>query len=81
MPRNSSEDLKWLIVYVTLSRVRSLAQLRTVGLDSKVKDIIEGGAPEAVVAAFGALLETKHAATKVACQSARAALGWPAAAP
>ena len=80
MPRNSGEELQWLIVYVTLSRVRSLAQLRTVGLDSKIKNIIEGGAPEAVVAAFSTLLEPKHAATKAACQNARVALGWPAAA-
>jgi hypothetical protein len=45
MPRRADEDIRWLIVYVLLSRVRSLARLRSVGLSPKIRKIIEGGPP------------------------------------
>ena len=60
---------KWLIVYVILSRPRSLATLTPVGLTDKVCGIIEQGPPEELVATFhklfdGKLKETKSAAAQ-----------------
>ena len=31
MPKRADDDIKWLIVYVMLSRVRSLESLRSIG--------------------------------------------------
>ncbi len=39
---------------------------------------IEGGPPEDIVEAFDDLFTPKIAATKIACASARAEMGWPA---
>ena len=41
MPRRADDDIKWLIVYVLLSRVRSLACLRSFGLTPRIRKIIE----------------------------------------
>ena len=46
LPRQADHDIRWLIVYVLLSRVRSLSSLRSVGLTSKIREVIEGGAPQ-----------------------------------
>ena len=58
-PQRCSDTIKWLIVYVILSRPRSLAQLKSVGLTSKVREIIEQGPPEDLVANFNKLFEGK----------------------
>ena len=42
MPKRADDDIKWLIVYVMLSRVRSLSRLRSIGLSPKIRKIIEG---------------------------------------
>ena len=63
-PQRCSETIKWLIVYVMLSRPRSLAGLRSVGLTTKIKEIIEQGPPEDLVSNFKKLFETKMRDTK-----------------
>jgi len=63
-PQRCSETIKWLIVYVMLSRPRSLAGLRSVGLTTKIREIIEQGPPEDLVANFKKLFETKMRDTK-----------------
>ena len=63
-PQRCSPTVKWLIVYVMLSRVRSLATLQSVGLTSKVRDIIEQGPPEELVATFHKLFDGKIEKTK-----------------
>ena len=40
MPRRADDDIKWLIVYVMLSRVRSLSSLKSTHLNDKIRDII-----------------------------------------
>ena len=47
-----------------LSRPRSLAALKSVGLTSKVRDIIEQGPPEELVATFHKLFDGKIEKTK-----------------
>ena len=71
-PRRVSATIKWLIVYVMLSRPRSLAQLRSVGLSKRVLEVIEAGPPEELVANFGKLFQDKIEATaKLARQEAK----------
>ena len=49
--------MKWLIVYVILSRPRSLATLTSVDLADKVRAIIEQGPPEDLVVTFHKLFD------------------------
>ena len=63
-PQRCSDTIKWLIVYVMLSRPRALACLRSVGLTSKVRDIIEQGPPEDLVSNFKKLFDGKIKDTK-----------------
>ena len=77
MPRRADDDIKWLIVYVLLSRVRSLSTLRSVGLDAKIRRIIEGGPPTMLAENFERLFRGKITNTKAAAAAAKASLGWP----
>ena len=63
-PQRCSDAIKWLIVYVMLSRPRSLASLQSVGLTEQVRDIIERGPPEELVANFHKLFDGKIKDTK-----------------
>ena len=54
----------WLIVYVILSRTRALASLRSVGLTDQVRDVIEQGPPEELVATFHKLFDGINTDTK-----------------
>ena len=63
-PQRCSDTIKWLIVYVMLSRPRALASLQSVGLTDKVRNIIEKGPPEDLVANFHKLFDAKIKATK-----------------
>ena len=71
-PQRCSSTVKWLIVYVMLSRPRSLATLTSVGLTDKVRAIIEQGPPEELVATFHKLFDGKIKETKsLAAQAAK----------
>ena len=63
-PQRCSPSVKWLIVYVMLSRPRSLAKLTSIGLTDKVRAIIEQGPPEELVANFRKLFDAKIEETK-----------------
>ena len=63
-PQRCSPTIKWLIVYVMLSRPRSLATLQSVGLTEKIRNIIEAGPPEDLVANFRKLFDAKIKRTK-----------------
>ena len=43
LPNRLMLEQKWLAVYVALSRVRNLKSLRSIGLNKKIKHIIEWG--------------------------------------
>ena len=77
MPRRMDNEVKWLMVYVMLSRVRSLDLLASFGLNDKIREIMESGPPENLVGNFDRLFGDKAKATKVAARKAREALGWP----
>jgi hypothetical protein len=76
LPPRLEHDIKWLICYVILSRVPSLKQLVSIGLSSKIRDIIEGGPPEGLVQCFHTLFADKIKETKVAALEAKRRLGW-----
>jgi len=77
MPRRADEDIKWLIVYVMLSRVRSLANLKCVGLSNKIRKIIEGGPPAMLAQNFERTFRAKIKNTQEASAAAKAYLEWP----
>ena len=58
-PQQCSGTIQWLIVYVMLSRPRSLSTLKSVNLTNKIRDIIEQGPPEDLVANFDKLFHEK----------------------
>ena len=76
MPKRADDDIKWLIVYVLLSRVRSLANLRSLGLTPKIRQIIEGGPPVMLAENFDRLFRKKIEMTKASAKAAQSALGW-----
>ena len=77
VPPRLSSDLKWLICYVTLSRVPSLAQLVSVGLSDNIRPILEKGPPEGVVQIFSTLFsqKRKNEDTMKVAQEAKTRLG------
>ena len=52
LPKVLPNEINWLVVYVMLSRVPSLSQLQSVALTTRVRRIMEGGAPDNLVQAF-----------------------------
>ena len=63
-PQRCSETIQWLIAYVMLSRPRSLSQMKSVNLTKKVRELIERGPPEDLVANFQKLFKEKIEATR-----------------
>ena len=77
MPARMDPEVKWLLVYVMLSRVRGLDCLVSSGLNDKIRDIIESGPPEMLVGNFKKIFGEKIIATRRAAREARNNLGWP----
>ena len=76
LPARVASDIKWLICYVTLSRVPSLKQFVSIGLSDKIRDAIESGPPESLVQIFSTLFAQKIKDTRLAAQQAKERLGW-----
>ena len=77
MPARMDPEVKWLLVYVMLSRVRGFDCLVSSGLNDKIRDIIEEGPPEMLVGNFNKIFGEKIKATRKAAREARRKLGWP----
>ena len=75
-PRRLQGDMRWLAAYVALSRVRSLSRLRSVGLDSKIRALLEQGPPDTLPARFQQLFAEKEAATHSFALACLEELGW-----
>ena len=81
MPNRADEDMKWLIIYVMLSRVRSLACLKTTGMSTekarkRFRKIIEGGPPKIITEVFETHFRATVIRTKKSAKEAKATLGW-----
>jgi hypothetical protein len=76
-PSRSDPPRKWLILYVLLSRPRSLANLRSFGLDRpEVRKLMEGGPPEQVIGEFDAAFSEKIRMTHEMARKALEKCGW-----
>ena len=81
MPGRMDADMKWLTMYVILSRVRSLDTLRTTGMHTekdatRIRGIMEGGPPTMITEVFERYFKDKIDKTKVYAKEARTSLGW-----
>ena len=75
-PGRLDKQMRWLTVYMALSRVPSLAQLRSVGLDDKVRALIDEGPPKGLLSRFRILFDEKTEATDALAEEAMRELGW-----
>ena len=75
-PSKLSREMRWLTVYMALSRVRSLEQFRSIGPMETVKKLINDGPPSGMLSRFALLFDEKAAATDIAADKALSELGW-----
>lgn len=75
-PRRISGVMKWISTYMALSRVQSLKQLRSIGLTTAIRDLINGGPPEGFLTRFLKMFEEKSIETHQLMEEAMAELGW-----
>ena len=76
LPNRLMLEQKWLAVYVALSRVRNLKSLRSIGLNKKIKQIIERGPPEELMAQFEQYFGAKEKQTLDLTIECLRKLGW-----
>jgi hypothetical protein len=76
LPNRLMAEQKWLAVYVALSRVRNLKSLRSIGMDKKVKKIIEKGPPDDLMLQFKKYFGDKEEATLKLTTKLMEELGW-----
>ena len=77
MPARMDPEVKWLLVYVMISRVRRLDCLISSGMNHKIRDIMEQGPPDVLVGNFNKIFGEKIKKTHRAAREARKQLGWP----
>ena len=75
-PRRLTGPMRWLAIYVALSRVRRLKNLRSIGLNKDIRRVMEAGPPDSLPAQFYKLFHEKEAQTALDADAAMAALGW-----
>ena len=77
LPARLSSEVRWLIVYVALSRVRCLSKLKSLGLTDAIRGLIEWGPPPSLLQGFALYFGDKLEKTIEKAQTYREALGWP----
>ena len=75
-PRRISAVMKWISTYMALSRVQSLEQLRSIGLTTDIKDLINNGPPQGFLTRFLDVFEDKIKQTASDVSNVMAELGW-----
>ena len=75
-PRRISAVMKWSATYMARSRVQSLKQLRSIGLTTAIKDLIDNGPPEGFLTRFLKIFGEKSAQTQRDVEKAMRELGW-----
>ena len=75
-PRLLRRDMRWLAIYVALSRVRRLKSLRSIGLSKDIRTIMENGPPDTLPTQFQMLFCEKEAQTALDANAAMVGLGW-----
>ena len=77
LPKRLSTEVRWLIVYVALSRIRELSTLKSIGLTQSIRDLIENGPPQSLLQSFDKYFGQKVERTTEKAKRYRAELGWP----
>ena len=68
--------MKWIAAYMALSRVRSLAEFRSIGISPAIRDLINEGPPVGMLSRFQNIFREKALDTEEALQAALTELGW-----
>ena len=76
-PQRCTDTIRGLIVYVMISRPRSVATLKSVNLTKQIREIIEQGPPKDLVANFDKLFHDKIKETQRLARKAAQAYGLP----
>ncbi len=75
-PRRLSTVMKWIATYIALSRVRCLQELRSIGLTTAIRELIDEGPPEGFLTRFLHIFDEKIARTQKDIEEALTELGW-----
>ena len=75
-PRRLSNVMKWISCYMALSRLRTLRELRSIGLTPAIRELIDGGPPAGFLTRFLKVFEEKACQTQKDIEEALAELGW-----
>ena len=75
-PRRLSTVMKWISTYMALSCVQSLKQLRSIGLTTAIKDLIDNGPPDGFLTRFIDVFQEKATQTANEVEKAMKELGW-----
>ena len=75
-PRRLSRMLRWITVYMALSRVRSLSDLRSIGMTPAIRELIDEGPPAGFLTRFLRVFEEKFAMTQKEIEATLTELGW-----
>ncbi len=67
--------MKWLGIYVALSRVRKLSSPKSIGMSEKIRAVIEQGPPDTIPPQFAAYFCEKEKQTQLAADAAMRELG------
>ena len=76
VPKRMSTDVRWLLVYVILSRARALNSLVSFGFSDALREVIERGPPDNFVGSADRLFREKVQAARQAARDAHRQLGW-----
>ena len=75
-PRQISVVMRWIATYMALSRVQSLQQLRSIGLTTATRELIDNGPPEGFMNRLLEVFGETSVDTQRAMNAAMAELGW-----
>jgi hypothetical protein len=75
-PRRITNVMKWIATYMALSRVQSLKQLRSIGLTTAIRELIDNGPPTGFLTRFLKIFGDKTTQTQRDMEQALTELGW-----
>ena len=75
-PRRLHTVIKWIACYMALSRVRCLSELRSIGLASSVRELIDLGPPEGFLTRFTIIFKDKIADSHTRVEETLLEFGW-----
>jgi hypothetical protein len=75
-PRRITIVMKWIATYMALSRVQSLKQLRSIGLTTAIRELIDNGPPTGFLTRFLKIFGDKTTQTQRDMEQALTELGW-----